>query len=113
MRRQHPSLPCALPAVTLRPPSLWGDTQVCDLLCQAKLIAANPSNTWGCTIGAYCQVLVNSWTDIIVTVLNSLTNNNNVVRTVGLLGRGSARHYRPTGPPPACLSQQIRCGQRL
>ena len=58
--------------------NLIPEQKVCDLLCQAKLVAANPplAAGWGCTTGVYCQALVNAWSDKIVGVLNSLTANN-------------------------------------
>ena len=62
--------------------NLIPEQKVCDLLCQYKLALANPAlnaSTWQCTTGVYCQALVNAWTDIIVGVLNSKTNNNNNV----------------------------------
>ena len=59
------------------------EQKVCDLLCQAKLIAANPTKlgNLGCTV--YCQALINAWSDVIVGTLNSITNNNNNITKPG------------------------------
>lgn len=82
--------------------------QACDLLCQAKLVAANPGNSWGCTTGVYCRALVNAWSDSIVALLNSLTQNNNVALLAGGVA-GPPRLAQP-GTAPGYVLQTFELG---
>jgi hypothetical protein len=62
--------------------NLIPEQKVCDVLCQAKLVLANPNfSKYNCTIGVYCQPLINAWSDVIVATLNNLTSNNNNATT--------------------------------
>lgn len=77
--------------------NLIPEQKACDLLCQAKLVAAHPGNAWGCAVGEYCQPLVNAWSDAIVALLNSLTRDNSAARLPAPSAGGSEGEYGP-GP---------------